>query len=120
MGCRQHLGGPLVAEPTGFVAFCMSDGTIGDPGLNLVEGAWDATRLAYESAPPPDVTRGYAGGNLGSAVKTADGYLVAWASRGVTGTPVDTNSPTPPTTSTNRPSPWSATTTRSASTQLAV
>jgi hypothetical protein len=86
LGCRQFVGGRLISEATGFVAFCMSDGTIGDPGLNLVEGPYEArrnVRLAFESAPPPAETWGYAGGNFGSAVKTPTGYLVAWASRGV-------------------------------------
>jgi hypothetical protein len=81
MGCRQSLGNRLVAEPSGFTAFCMSDGLIDTPGLRYVWGAGSSRRLASES-----VTRegAYVGGNFGSAVKIADGYVIAWASRGVT------------------------------------
>lgn len=81
MGCRQNLGTRLITEASGFVSFCMSDGTIGSPGVHLVEGAWDARRLAPEVAPAGG--GGYTGGNFGSAVKAGDGYLVTWASRGV-------------------------------------
>jgi len=78
MGCRQNLGGRLVSEASGFVAFCMSDGTIETPGVTLVLGPFSTRRLALEAAAPA-----YAGGNFGSAVKTASGYMVVWASRGV-------------------------------------
>jgi len=95
MGCRQSLGSRLVAEASGFVMFCMSEGTIGDPGVNLVWGPFDAREgrhLAFEAAPSPEQEFGYAGGNFGSAVKTPAGYLVAWAARGVA-TPLDRDSP---------------------------
>jgi hypothetical protein len=79
MGCRQSLGNRLVADASGFHAFCMSDGTILLPGVALVLGTRDAPRLAPETAP---ASGGYAGGNFGSAIKIPSGYLVAWASRG--------------------------------------
>jgi hypothetical protein len=78
MGCRQSLGNRLVADPSGFVAFCMSDGTFDSPGLRIVSGSEDSRRLASESG-----SGAYAAGNFGSAIKAPNGYLVAWASRGV-------------------------------------
>ena len=93
MGCRQHLQGRIVVDGSAFVPFCMSDGTIGDPGVNLVEGPGDARyNIAFESAPLPMVTYGYAGGNFGSVVKMPGGYVVGWASRGVS-YPIDEASP---------------------------
>jgi hypothetical protein len=92
MGCRQHLQGRLIADESGFVRFCLSDGTIGNPGLQVVEGTANARHLAFESSPPPMIERGYGGGNFGSAVKTASGYLVAWSSRGVS-LPINATSP---------------------------
>jgi hypothetical protein len=78
MGCRVYLGGRLVADGSRFVPFCMSDGRIETPGLTLVLGPFATRRLAYET-----YAEQYAGGNFGSAVKTNNGFLVAWASRGV-------------------------------------
>jgi hypothetical protein len=43
-GCRVSLGNRLVAEATGFVAFCMSDGTIEPAGLSVVLGPRNARR----------------------------------------------------------------------------
>jgi hypothetical protein len=71
---------------SGFAMFCMSDGTLGDPGVHQVWGPFEtraSRHLAFEASPLPEQTYGYAGGSFGSAVKTANGYLVAWASRGV-------------------------------------
>jgi hypothetical protein len=77
-GCRQNLGVRLIPERDDFVAFCMSDGYWGTAGLHIALGSRSTTRLAPEAVSP---SGGYLGGNLGSAVKVADGYLVAWASR---------------------------------------
>jgi hypothetical protein len=77
--CRQNLGGRLLPEANGFAAFCMSDGYVGATGLNAARGERSTELLASEWTS----AYGYAGGNLGSAVKLPDGYLVAWASRGV-------------------------------------
>jgi hypothetical protein len=81
MGCRVDLGNRLITEASGFLTFCLSDGTNGEPGLSLVLGAFNTRRLALESA---STASNYAGGNWGSAVKVSDEYLVAWASRGWT------------------------------------
>jgi hypothetical protein len=76
-GCSQNLGSALVPEEEGeFTAFCLSDTRPG-AGLHLVEPL--IRILAHEFTTP-----GYSGGELGSAMKLADGrYFVAWASRGV-------------------------------------
>ncbi|MET0593893.1 MAG: hypothetical protein ABW133_14415 [Polyangiaceae bacterium] len=78
--CRQNLGGRLVAEPNGFVAFCMSDGLVGDPGMNAVPIGRSTIKYLVSEA---TTMNGYVGGNFGSVVKVPSGYLVAWASRGV-------------------------------------
>jgi hypothetical protein len=90
MGCRQSLGNRLVADASGFTAFCMSDGTLDTPGLRLVLGVGISRRIAGESR-----DAAYAGGNFGSAVKVPDGYLVAWASRGVSGASNSNEDPVP-------------------------
>jgi hypothetical protein len=75
-GCSQNLGLALLPEEGDFTAFCLSD-TRPAAGLHLVEPQFRL--LAHEFTTP-----GYSGGELGSAVKLADGrYFVAWASRGV-------------------------------------
>ena len=95
MGCRTSLGNRLIAEPTGFLAFCMSNGDLGEPGPQLVTMPGKTTRLAPENATLADYGNfsvAYVGGNFGSAVATSSGYLVAWASRGVrVGTGTDPN-----------------------------
>jgi hypothetical protein len=86
MGCRTSLGNRLVAEPNGFLAFCLSNGDLGEPGVHLVIRPGETTRLAPENATWADYGNfnlAYAGGNFGSAIPTPSGYLVAWASRGV-------------------------------------
>jgi hypothetical protein len=80
--CRQNLGGRLLADTTGgFAPFCMSDGSYGTAGVYAVAmGPLRTIKLA------PEVTfasGSYLGGNFGSAVKLPNGYVVAWASRGV-------------------------------------
>lgn len=79
-GCRQSLGGRLIPESNDFTVFCMSDGTVGEAGFNVVVGTGGTRLLAQQAAP---AAGDYIGGNLGSALKTSSGYLVAWASRGI-------------------------------------
>ena len=78
--CRQSLGTRLLAEMDRFVPFCISDGEVGTPGLYAALGTRSARRLATEVTYS---SGNYATGNFGSAVPRPDGYLVAWASRGV-------------------------------------
>jgi hypothetical protein len=83
-GCRQSLGGRIVPELDGFTVFCMSDGALGESGIYAVERSGGTRFLAPQVAP---AAGDYLGGNLGAALKTPSGYLVAWASRGIdTGT----------------------------------
>jgi hypothetical protein len=78
--CRQSLGGRIIPEPSGFTVFCMSDGVVGEPGINAVGASGTPRFLAEQMAPQ---TGDYLGGNFGAALKTPVGYLVAWASRGI-------------------------------------
>jgi hypothetical protein len=77
-GCRQSLGGRIIPEVNGFTVFCMSDGTFGEAGINVKVGSGGQRFLAQQAA-----SSDYTGGNWGAVLKTPDGYLVAWASRGI-------------------------------------
>jgi hypothetical protein len=59
----------------------MSDGFVGSAGINVALGPRSTRYLVPEVS---FSSGGYSGGNFGSVVKTAGGYLIAWASRGVT------------------------------------
>lgn len=75
--CSISQGVRLVAESAAFTALCMAD-LAPARGLNLVNEDRAASALAPEIG-----HSGYSGGQFGSLVKLADGYLVGWLSRGV-------------------------------------